>query len=251
VQVSVVIPTLNELGHITEVIPAIEKAIDKDGLAGEIIIVDDSSEDGTIEKVKSFQEEYRNLKLIVRKERSFGSALIAGYNLACGEIIISMDVDSINPDDIIRFINKINEGYDLVLGSRHSSSGDYDTKTIRTKLKYIISISGNSLISKLFKLNITDYSFNYRAIRNVDWSTLNLKEKNSSILLEMIIKMHFKNKKVTEIPVNFKDRTMGESKTNLMKAPAMFIRKIIGLFFFSLRMQKKDDKINGYYKNTS
>ncbi|MHA1440023.1 MAG: glycosyltransferase [Promethearchaeota archaeon] len=79
-----------------------------------IIVIDDKSTDGTIANVKNLHESQNNLRLIIReKQKGIGSALILGYNLAEGNVIISMDADlSHPPEKIPEFIDKIKKGYD-------------------------------------------------------------------------------------------------------------------------------------------
>ena len=92
-----------------------------ESLDGEIVVVDDSSPDGTGEIVHKFESEYDNVRLFLRPGKlGHGSAIAEGYRNASGNVIFSMDTDfSHDPADIPRFIAKMNEGFDFVQASRY------------------------------------------------------------------------------------------------------------------------------------
>ena len=133
-QVSIIIPTLNEHGNIVRLIERINLISAKNNLNYEIIIVDDNSTDGTIEDVKKLQKNQDNIKSIVReKPMGIGSAHIVGYNLAQGDLIISLDADLSHPPEAIpEFIKKIDNKYDLAVSSRYMRGG------LQIKTQFII-----------------------------------------------------------------------------------------------------------------
>lgn len=237
---SIVLPTYNERKNISIFIPKIEAYFGKKNIFLEIIVVDDNSPDGTADACRKLNKKYRNIRVVVRKkDRGIGSALREGYNLARGEIILSSDTDlSFEVGDMIRLVNKIDEGYDLVVGSRHMHRSDYEKKKSGTKLKWFISFFGNKMVCLISGVKIHDFSANFRAINRQVWNKIETKENTNSILMEMIIKTHYKGYKVTEIPVAFKDRIYGESKLKLgMEAPKFFIKLI--KVAFEARILKK------------
>jgi len=223
-KVSIVIPTLNEHGNITRLIEKINIITKENNISNEIIIVDDNSIDGTIEDVKKLQEDQKNLHLIVRtNNRGIGTAHIEGYNNAQGDIIISMDADlSHPPEKIPEFINKINEGYDMVMSSRYISGGATDK---RLKF-YLISKMGGYYLSKTLRINIIDLSTGYRAVKKEIWAKIkSYQYSNRNIfLIESIYYAHKHGANLTEIPIFFKDREIGDSKTPYIK---MAIKAII------------------------
>ena len=143
--ISIVLPTYNENKNIEILIPEIENLLLKNKYGFEIIVVDDSSPDGTAAAAEEMNKRYRNVKVILRKKKEgIGAALREGYNRAKNDIIISMDSDlSFDTKDILRFIEKINEGYDLVIGGRHGTDKNYEKKKFRIYVKWFISRFGN------------------------------------------------------------------------------------------------------------
>jgi len=230
---SIVLPTYNERKNISILIPRIESFFKRGGFKFEVIVVDDNSPDGTAALCKKLNRKYRNITTVVRKkERGIGSALREGYNRARGDIIVSSDTDlSFEVSDMLRLVEKINEGYDLVVGSRHLNSNNYEKKKPGTKLKWFISFFGNKMVSAMSGVKIHDFSANFRAIRRRVWRSIETKENTNSILMEMIVKTKYKGYRVAEIPVVFKDRVYGESKLQLGREAPKFFAKLVKVVF--------------------
>jgi dolichol-phosphate mannosyltransferase len=230
---SIVLPTYNERKNISILIPRIESFFKKKGFRFEIIVVDDSSPDGTFELSRKLNRKYGNIVTVVRKKKEgIGAALREGYDRARGDIIVSSDSDlSFEVADMLRLVEKIEEGYDLVVGSRHMNSSNYEKKKPGTKLKWFISFFGNKMVSAMSGVRIHDFSANFRAIRRRVWRSIETKEKTNSILMEMIVKTRYKGYKIAEIPVVFKDRLYGESKLQLGREAPKFFGKLVKIVF--------------------
>ena len=214
--ISLVLPTYNEKDNISSLIPRLEDVIKKNKYDAEIIVVDDSSPDGTAKVAEDLGKKYGNVRVIVRKKKEgIGAAIREGYDSANGDIIMSMDVDSLDPEDIPSFVSKINDGFDLVVGSRHRKGGVYEKKAAKTRLKKVISTAGNRFIKGITGLKLSDFTLNYRAMKKEAWKAIKTERNGSDFLVEMILKIHKKGFKVGEIPVVFKDRVAGSSKIRL------------------------------------
>lgn len=228
-ELSIILPTYNERENIEILIPRLETLLKKENIEGEIIVVDDSSPDGTADVARDLQKKYANIEVIVRqKKEGLGAALREGYNSASGAIILSMDTDlSLDEADIPKFLEKINSGYGLVVGSRHHKKGKYERNSFKTLVKSIISIFGNRLTKFLTDVDVQDFSLNYRAIRKDVWSSITTSENKNVFLLEMIVKSKRKGYGIAEIPVVFRDRIHGESKMKLHEQVLPFLKKAI------------------------
>lgn len=235
IKLSIVLPTYNECENIKVLIPQIEE-IFKD-IVFEVIVVDDNSPDGTADIVVELNNKYGNIRLLRRKQKQgIGAALRDGYNNAEGKIILSSDTDlSFCVADMRRLFDVVNNGYDLVVGCRHSITGSfYEMKNISTKIKGLISRIGNRILNFLTGMNIHDFSANFRAIRQQAWGNLDIKENNNLILFEMLIKANYKRMRITEIPVSFMDRVYGKSKLNLcIEIPKIILKSIYYLVKYS------------------
>ncbi len=247
-KVSFVIPTKEEHGNIDRLIKLINETTKNHKIDNEILVIDDQSEDGTIQDVEELQKSQSNLKLIQRSKFShlfpkyprkwkyigLGSAHKIGYNSAKGDIIISMDGDLSNdPKEIPKLIKKINEGYDICVGSRYIGGGGSDKNIINQ----VISKFGNSYITLLSGIKIKDFSTGYRAIKRKVWVKIkNLEYTNdNNFLIESLYFAYKNGAKISEIPIFFKEREIGESKTPLMKET---LKALILPFKLKLQYQK-------------
>jgi dolichol-phosphate mannosyltransferase len=222
IKLSIVLPTYNEAENIKELIPQIKKEFPD----SDIIVVDDNSPDGTAEIVKKL-----GVRVIVRKKRDgLGVALADGYNNAKGDIIVSMDADcSISVNEIHRLLEKLKEGYDLVVGSKYSRGSC--AEGVGSTKKKLISLWGNRLIISFFKLPVDDVTLNFRAFSRDVWKKLNLFEKTNLFLLEMLVDAQSKNMKIAQIPATFSKRKYGKSKTNLSNLIPLYLKYLIRYIF--------------------
>ena len=227
--ISILLPTYNEKENIVRLINHIESVVKRENLKSELVIVDDSSPDGTADVVRKLNKKYGNIKVFVRsKKLGIGSAHHFGYQKAKGDIIIAMDTDlSHDPEQIVDMVRKINEGYDIVAGSRHIRGSYYEIKNAQTRKKYIASKIGNILTTLISGVPIHDFTNGFRAIRKKVVKNVKTESTGNSFLMEFIVKAHRKGYKVTEIPVTFKDRKFGQSKLQLEKESLKYIKDLL------------------------
>jgi dolichol-phosphate mannosyltransferase len=129
-----------------------------------------------------------------------------------------MDTDfSHSPYDIPRFVAKVEEGFDLVVGSRYIRPGQYEVKSFQTLKKSIASRFGNVLIRVLSRVPLHDFTTALRAIRREVVQSVNTDSKGNSFFMEFIIKAYREGYRLTEVPITFRDRVSGKSKLSLGK----------------------------------
>ena len=244
--ISIVLPTYNERENIRILIPGIVKTFGH--INHEIIIVDDSSPDGTAKAAEELSEEYDNIKVIVRKKKvGIGAAIREGYNSAKNSIILSSDSDlSFTLSDMYRFYEKILEGYDLVWGSKYSKGSFYEPETLEGRIKKLVSKSGNEIIRFATGIDAYDFTANLRSVRKDVWKQIRTQEKTNTFLMEMILKCKYGGFRVTEMPVTFNARIHGESKMNLAVEAPKFIIKMVKYVlmyrFTGYKLMIKDDR---------
>jgi len=213
-QIGVVLPTYCEAQNITKLIPEIEAL----PLNTTILVVDDSSPDGTAEAVKKLQVQYPNILLLVRPEKlGLGTAITDGFKVFLSlknvpEFVVTMDADySHLPEDLPRLVSNVRSGYSLVIGSRYCHGGKIAGWSFARK---VISQSANFLARSLLNLRPNDCTSGFRC-----YSTPFLKEaidclhsQTYEIQIETIKQAHAKGFQTAEIPILFVNRKRGKSK---------------------------------------
>lgn len=209
-ELSVVIPCLNESETIGICIEKAKKEIKKLNIHAEIIISDNGSTDGSIEISKKL-----NTNVISCKEKGYGAAVINGIVNSKGKYILIADADdSYNFEDLPIFYNKIKEGYDLVQGCRMPSGGGKIEKGAMPITHRLIGNPIFSLMGKIFfSLSFNDVYCGMKIIRNEFFKNANFFSKGMVFCIEILIKSKVLNAKVAEIPITlFKDgRNYGKS----------------------------------------
>lgn len=229
----IVLPTFNEKENIRTLIPAIfnlAKTIKNWRI--QILVVDDYSTDKTAEEVKNLQEKYSDLYLIQKKKEGLGRAYYFGFSYALDHlkpaIIFEMDADwSHDPKLVPLFLKKIEEGSDLVVGSRYIRGGSIPKNW--QWYRKIFSVFGN-LICRLGFMNfkIHDWTSGYRAIKIelIEKILKKLQPYNGYVFQIALLDLAKKNNaSIAEVPLNFKDRKAGRSKINSFQY-------IVDVFFY-------------------
>ena len=150
---TVILPTLNEKNHIVNLITDIADIFKKNNLKYEIIIVDDNSEDGTIDVVKEYQKKNDLVKLFVRKDerRSLPESINLGIKNSSYENLIWMDADYQHPPRYILDLTKNSTNYDLVICSRFLKESERYFN--REELKKELNENQSFVFNKLCNFN--------------------------------------------------------------------------------------------------
>ena len=240
-RIVVISPTYNEKGNIKRLCEVLLDDVFKklpEQYDPHILIVDDSSPDGTGKEVERLAKKYSNLHLLTNpKKLGLGSAYNKGMHYALEElradIIFQFDADfQHDPTRIIPMVKKIEEGYDLVLGARYIPGGSIpDTWGMHRKF---LSVVGNQIIRFVITdFSIHDWTTGYRAIKRSVVEAI-LPEMNSETFMGYTFQVGMLHKairhgfKVAEVPIHFVDRTYGKSKigTEYIKNVLLFIFKV-------------------------
>lgn len=217
----VIIPTYNERENISPLIDRLEEVFKKlNNHQVEVLVVDDSSPDGTAKIVAELAQQHHWLHLLVRpKKEGLGAAYVAGMDYATShlgaEVVLEMDADlSHDPKLIPQFLFEIDQGADLVIGSRYISGGsippDWGIK------RKVLSKFGNLGICLILgHFGVHDWSSGYRAVRS--WVFNSIKNDLNrftgyTFQVAFVYKALRLKAKVAEIPLVFVDRRLGESK---------------------------------------
>lgn len=222
-RVVIVIPTYNEIENIKKLIPELASEFKKyPEYDFHILVVDDTSPDGTYKVVKELEEQTSFVHLLLGEEKKgLGDAYIRGFKYAMEalnpDIIVEMDADfQHDPKDVIRLVEPIKEeGFDYVIGSRFTKGGSIP-KDWEFYRKFL-SVGGN-ILSKIILgiFSVNDFTTGFKASRVhgfVDKLDLdNLLSKGFAYKIDLLYRMHKLKAKIKEIPITFGLRGEGESK---------------------------------------
>jgi dolichol-phosphate mannosyltransferase len=214
VQVTVVVPTYNERENIEPLVAqllALPTAV-------RVIVVDDNSPDGTGEIAERLATESDGRVGVIHRagKLGLGTAYIAGFGQALAEgsdLICTMDADfSHNPRYVPAMVDKIGQGYDLVIGSRYVRGGGARGCTFDRKL---LSWGANAFARTMLGLCAHDTTAGFRCYRREVLKGMDLNEIKASgysFLIEMLYRVQRCGWQVGEVPIVFENRRLGRSK---------------------------------------
>lgn len=209
IDVSVVIPLLNEVESLETLYAQVDSALRGVERPYEIIFIDDGSTDGSFNILSQLQAKDDTVQ-VIRFRRNFGqtAAFSAGFDIARGDVIITMDADLQNdPADIPLLLEKIDEGYDIVSGWRIDRQDTLVTRKIPSRI-------ANSLISKLTGVQLHDYGCSLKAYRSDVIKNIKLYGELHRFIPALA---SWIGVQVAEVPVNHFPRKFGQSKYGLKR----------------------------------
>lgn len=223
-QISLVIPLHNEELNVGILHEELHKVLPSLGKTYEIIFVDDGSNDKTFDSLLKIHEKDGNVN-IIKFRRNFGKsvALNTGFKHAKGDIVITMDGDlQDNPEEIPRFIEKIEEGYDLVVGWKYPRIDPF-TKTVPSKFF-------NWLTCMLTSVNLHDFNCGFKAYKKDVIDNISLYGEMHRYIPALAAWHGFK---ITEIKVKHHPRKYGKSKYGFSRLIKGFLDLITVKFLTS------------------
>lgn len=206
VALSIVIPVINEELNVRPLYDKLAEQLTGLGKSYEIIFVDDGSTDSTFKELKKLHDEHNEIVRVIRFRRNFGKtpALVAGFSRCRGEVVFTMDGDlQDDPQEIPRYLEKLDEGYDLVSGWKYPRL-DPITKTFPSRIF-------NGLVSATTGVHLHDINNGFKAYRRELIEDTHLKLYGEFHRFVPVM-AHWRGYRVTEIKVRHHPRKYGVSK---------------------------------------
>lgn len=204
-EVSVVVPGLNEGKSLAELARRIHEALGATRRY-ELIFVDDGSTDDTWQRINALHEERSNVRGVSLR-RNFGKAMAlkAGFKLATAPLLVMMDADlQDDPDDLPRFIDKLREGYDVVVGWKVKRQDPFN----RRALSWVF----NRTVSLLTRVDLHDMNCGFKAYRREVIETVPIYGDMFRFIPALAAAQGFR---ITEIPIKHHSRPFGKSRYGL------------------------------------
>jgi len=207
--VSVVIPTYNERGNMMRLVPILEQMFSREGYDGEIVVVDDSSPDGTANLLENLNKKYGNIRVIRReKPLGIGSATVRGMHEAKKPVVVTMDADFSHPPSLIpRLLANIHD-CEVVVASRYTKGGGM----IAPPLHVFASCTINLLSNLLLRNNVKDATGGFKAIKKTVIDKIEICSRGGEYDIELLYKAKRMGFRIKEVPFIYIWRKLGGSK---------------------------------------
>ena len=207
IEVSVVMPCLNEEATVGACIEKAHRTLKRLGLRGEVIVADNGSTDASVPIAESL-----GARVVHQPIRGYGAAYQAGIQAARGKYILIGDSDdTYDFTDLERFITPLRNGYDFVMGSR------FKGEILKGAMSWSHRTIGNPILSGIlrwfFHTSISDAHCGMRAFTREAYEVMQLQTTGMEFASEMVIKVVQADLKLCEVPITYYPR-QGESKLN-------------------------------------
>jgi len=233
---SFIIPAYKEAEHIEGTISNFLKLAKQQNLDFEIILViDDTPNDKTLEKSQKIAQSTNEIKIIAREGKlGVGTAIIEGIKKVSKDVtIITVAGKHVDPNDLLKMIEKMNEGYDMVFGDRFSK---------RTKIpnypfaKLIANRLCNKVVSNIFGIHASDITSGVKAYRTKLLKEVEIKSKGFEIFLELPVMVYIKGgTNFAVVPLTHHERNVEQSHFNLINEWPKYIKTVIRCYFYKLK----------------
>jgi glycosyltransferase involved in cell wall biosynthesis len=219
---SIVVPFYNEQENIPPLYMKLTEVMDGLGEPYELVFVDDGSRDNSFKVLSDIYEHDRRVNL-VRLRRNFGqtAALKAGFDFARGEIIISMDGDmKHDPEEIPRFLEKIEEGFDLVSGWRYARRDHW-------LMRQLPSRAANWMMARLSGVELHDFGTTFKAYRREIIQEIQLYGELHRFIPALASTT---GARITEVPIENLHRKSGKSNYGIGRTIRVFLDLLVVKF---------------------
>lgn len=232
----VIIPTYNERDTIIPLLRAVEKQrmrLSKKNITLSMLVVDDSSPDGTGSLVETYKQKNKHVHLLTGKKEGLGAAYLRGFDYAqkklAADIVVQMDADfSHDPNDIPRLIEELSPTTQYVIGSRYVEGGSIPHEW--PKYRVLISSLGNAVARYIAGLApVKDCTGGFKAISATLLAKIPLakmKTKGYAFQMSLLSLAQRAKTGIKEIPIHFIDRTFGTSKMRMFDMVEFVVQAI-------------------------
>jgi dolichol-phosphate mannosyltransferase len=229
-KLSVVIPARNEVGAIAHTINGAVEALERGEIDYEILVIDDSSTDGTAAAVQELAETSERVRCYrSHYSQGFGLAVRAGLERFGGDAVAVMMADgSDDPEDLVRYQRVLEDGYDCAFGSRFMHGAEV---TGYPRFKLVLNRIVNWGIRVLFRHEYNDTTNAFKAYRrNVIETVQPLLSHHFNLTVELPLKAAVRGYSYGIIPVAWRGRTAGTSKLALQEMGSRYLFIVLYVF---------------------
>src|SRR5919201_1263767 len=237
VELSVIIPALNEAANLTRVLPELSSTLSQIGVSYEVVVVDGGSTDGTAEAGRA-----GGARVIRQEMPGYGGALRAGFAGARGQYLLTLDADgSHDPLFVSRMWEARSQG-EIVVASRYAPGGGADMPAWR----YLLSRLLNVVFRRGLSLPVHDLSSGYRLYARRCVQSMTLRATNFDVLEEILIRALSAGYRVAEVPFRYRARIAGRSHARLFEFAISYLRTFYAMWRLRNSIQSADYDARAY-----
>lgn len=228
---SVIVPAHNEEANIVQTLEVVREALTRETIDFEIIVVDDNSSDATSAVVAELCSDDDRVRLVRRSPPAgFGRAIRTGVDEVSGDCVVICMADlSDDPEDVVAYYRKLQEGYDCVFGSRFMPGGSTHRYP---KLKLLVNRIVNRTIQVLFLTRHNDLTNAFKAYRtSVIRDCGPYRSSHFNITLEMSLSALIRRYHIAAIPIRWHGRDAGVTKMRMTEMGRRYLSTLLMMFF--------------------
>lgn len=223
--ISAFFPCYNDEATIASMVNLALGTIDKAGVEGEVIVIDDGSTDGSPQVLKELVEEQPRLRVVTHEHnRGYGGALLSGFAAATSQWVFYTDGDAqFDPAELEQLVLRAGPGVDVVQG--------YKIRRADNVVRRVIGRVYHRSVSVMFGLRIRDTDCDFRLIRREVLDRIHMEHSSGVICVELVRKLQDAGATFVEVPVHHYPRLHGQSQFFKLPAVASTARDLVMLWF--------------------
>jgi len=218
---SIVIPTLNEQGNIGPLVGRCKTTLAELDITYEIIAVDGGSKDNTVNEA-----EEAGARAIQQEGRGYGGALRTGFKNARGQYIQTMDSDLSHEPEVIAQLWAAREKAEVTIASRYVEGGGGDMPIFRAVLSKILNVVFTTLLS----IPVKDISSGFRLYKGDTVRAISFEAEDFDVLEEILIVIYVGGGRVAEVPFQYRPRQEGKSNAKLFKFAIAYLKTLYSMW---------------------
>jgi dolichol-phosphate mannosyltransferase len=238
VDLSVVIPVLNERDNLVTLLPRMQQVLAGLGCRSEVLVVDGGSTDGTAETAQGL-----GARILVQQTPGYGGALREGFAAATGEFLLTLDADLSHDPDFVVKLWRARQGADVVIASRYVRGGAAYMPLDRKVLSRVL----NRFFAVGLGLPVRDLSSGFRIYRTRVLRSLECQGRNFDVLEEILVKAYAEGWRLAEIPFTYYPRESGSSHARVVRFGVDLLRAFVRLWKLRNSIDSADYDERAFY----
>jgi len=236
--ISVILPVVNERDNLRALIPRLKALLDRQKLSYEIIVIDGGSTDGTREAAETM-----GARVVGERRRGYAGALETGFAEAAGDYLLTLDADLSHEPDFVAKMWRARERADIVIASRYTRGGVAYTSFTRRVTSWFL----NLFLRHFLSVPVRDMSSGFRLYRREAVAGLKLGSRNFEVQEEILVSAYAQGFSVVEVPFTYFPREAGRSHAKLIRFGLDIGRSALKLWKLRNSLESADYDERGFY----